>query len=927
MNILRHGVTLVLSGLFGLCGLAGLARAQAQTHAQAQPAAALPAGMSRVTSVEGITEYRLANGLQILLVPDDAKPTTTVNLTYHVGSRHESYGETGMAHLLEHLMFKGTPTTRNALAEFGKRGMRANGTTSYDRTNYFASFAANDDNLRWFLSWHADAMVNSFIARTDLDTEMTVVRNEMERGENDPGRVLLQQTMAAMYQWHNYGKDTIGARADVENVDIARLQSFYRLHYQPDNATLTVTGRFDSAKVLAWAAQYFGPVPRPKRTLRPTYTLEPAQDGERSVTLRRAGGAPFIYVAFHVPPAAGDDTAALTVLSWLIGDPPASRLHKRLVERQLAASTFGFTFTLAEPGAMLLGAQLAPGHDVDKARTEMLAAIDSVISEPITSEEFERARTQWLNFWEQGFNDPETVGVQLSDAIGQGDWRLYFVERDRMRKLTLQDVQAAAGRWLKRDNRTVGTYLPTDQPQRAPVPQRADIAALVKGYRGDAALAAVETFDPTPANIDARTQNFALASGLKVALLPKGARGRVVHARLRLHYGDEASLRGQEAVASFVGRLIDKGGAGMTRAQISDRFDQLRATVTIGGGEQALSVSVTTVRESLPAVIDLLGRLLKEPALSAEALQEQRVQLLTELESQRKEPGAVAGNALARHGNPYARGDLRYAPTFDEIAQDAQAVTVDQLRAFHRRFYSAASSEFAAVGDLDVAAVRQALDTAFGDWRQPAAGAMPYVRVPRPLVAVPPLRLLLSTPDKQNANLEMLLPLAVNDNHPDFAALLMANEIFGASSSSRLWMRIREKEGLSYDVRSSVDWNPFEANSPWVASAIFAPQNQPRVEAAFREETLRALKDGFTQAELDTQRAGLLSARRLGRAQDAAVASRLVQNVHLGRRFERAQQLDDALAKLTLAQVNAAFRKYIDPARWAAAWGGDFKAP
>jgi zinc protease len=441
-------------------------------------------------------------------------------------------------------------------------------------------------------------------------------------------------------------------------------------------------------------------------------------------------------------------------------------------------------------------------------------------------------------------------------------------------------------------------------------------------------MAAVEAFDPTPANIDARTQSFALPSGMKVALLPKGARGRVVHARLRLHHGDVASLNGQMAAASFVARLIDKGGAGLSRAQISDRFDKLRASVTIApAGEQSLGVSVSTVRESLPAVIDLLGLLLKEPALSPQALEEQRALALTELETQRKDPGAVAANALARHANPYARGDLRHVPTFDEMASDIRAVDIGQLRAFHRRFYSAATSEFAAVGDLDAPAVRKALETAFGDWRQPAAGALPYVRAPRPLIDMPPLRVLLKTPDKQNANLEGVLALAMNDDHPDFAAMVMANELFGAGTSSRLWMRVRETDGLSYDVRSVIDWNAFEPNSAWQFSAIFAPQNQPRVEAALLEETRRALKDGFTQAELDSQRAGLLSARRLGRAQDAAVAGRLVSNLHLGRRFERAQQLDDALAKLTLAQVNAAFRKHIAPARWAAAWGGDFKAP
>ena len=225
--------------LVALVLLAGLAQAQK-----------LPAGVQAVTAVEGIEEYRLANGLQLLLVPDDSKPTTTVNLTYHVGSRHENYGETGMAHLLEHLIFKGTPTHPKVWAEFEKRGLAANGSTSFDRTNYTASFSANEQNLDWYVGWLADSMVHSFIARRDLDTEMTVVRNEMEMGENSPQRILYQRTLALMYDWHNYGKDVIGARSDVENVDIGRLQAFYRLYYQPDNATLIVAGSFDSARVL-----------------------------------------------------------------------------------------------------------------------------------------------------------------------------------------------------------------------------------------------------------------------------------------------------------------------------------------------------------------------------------------------------------------------------------------------------------------------------------------------------------------------------------------------------------------------------------------------------------------------------------------------------------------------------------------------------
>jgi zinc protease len=908
--------------------VAGLALALLATATLLPPARAqaLPAGVQQVTQVEGITEYRLPNGLQVLLVPDATKPSTTVNLTIRVGSRHENYGETGMAHLLEHLIFKGTPTQRNAMAEFSRRGLRFNGTTGFDRTNYFASFSASDENLRWYLAWQADAMVNSLIARSDLDTEMTVVRNEMESGENNPVRATIEQTLAAMYQWHNYGKTPIGARADVENVDIPRLQAFYRLHYQPDNATLVVAGKFDSAQVLAWVLQSFGPIPKPTRVLPRTYTVDPVQKGERTVAVRRKGGAPFLLAAWHGVPAGHPDYAATDALAAMLGNAPSGRLHKRLVEAKLAASSFGFTWGVAEPGPLMLGLQLAPGQDVDAARQALLATVDAATTtEPFTAEELERVRTQWLNDWEQGFSDPERVGVALSEAIGNGDWRLYFLARDRMRALTLADVQRVATQRLLPDNRTVGTYLPTDAPRRAPDPQLVDVAPMVQGYKGDAAVAQAEAFDATPANLDARTQASTLPSGLKVALLPKGTRGATVQARLVLRFGDVDSLRGQGMAVAMMGGLIDKGGAGMTRAQISDAFDKLRADVGFSASGQTLTVGITTVRQHLPAVVALVGKLLREPAFPADALDERRRQLLAAVAAQRSEPGAVAGNALQRHGNPYPRGDLRHAPSFDETVADANAVTVDAVRAVHRRFVSAAVGEFSAVGDMDVPAVQAALAQALGDWRAPAGGALAYTRAPQPLVAAPPLRQLLPTPDKPNANLLLEQPLPLNDTHPDYPAMLVANYLLGGSPNARLWARIREKDGLSYDVRSYVLWNNFELASRWQASAIFAPQNQPKVEAALQEEVARALKDGFTQKELDESRVGLLNQRRLGRAQDPAVAGALVSNLYLQRKFALQQATDDAIAALTLAQVNAALRRYIDPARWVVIWAGDFK--
>ncbi|MCB0636371.1 MAG: insulinase family protein, partial [Lewinella sp.] len=317
----------------------------------AQSDVTLPEGITQKASVEGITEYLLEdNGLRILLFPDQSKPTITVNVTYLVGSRHEGYGETGMAHLLEHMVFKGTPDHPNIPQELTEHGARPNGTTWYDRTNYFETFSATEENLRWALDMEADRMVNSFIKGEDLESEMTVVRNEFESGENSPVGVLMERVLSTAFLWHNYGQSTIGARADLENVPIERLQAFYKKYYQPDNAYLIVAGKIDVEQTLQLIKEEFGPIPRPERGLYPTYTREPTQDGERFVELARVGDVQVVSAAYHICPGSHQDYPAIDVLIELLTSEPSGRLYQALVGSGKASSQWGWAASLAEPG-------------------------------------------------------------------------------------------------------------------------------------------------------------------------------------------------------------------------------------------------------------------------------------------------------------------------------------------------------------------------------------------------------------------------------------------------------------------------------------------------------------------------------------------------------------------------------------------------
>ena len=882
--------------------------------------AALPPGVSQGPSVEGITEYDLANGLRVLLFPDASQAKTTVNITYLVGSRMENYGETGMAHLLEHMVFKGTPSRGNLMSAMGQRGIDFNGTTWLDRTNYFETFPASDENLDFALAMEADRMVNSFVAKKDLDSEMTVVRNEMERNETNAVRILIQRTMAAAYNWHSYGKDTIGARSDVEQVDIGRLQAFYRLYYQPDNAVLVVAGSFDPDRVLSLVSKYFGPIPRPTRVLPRLYTEEPVQDGERQVTLRRVGNTQWLSDLYHTVPAAHPDSVAIEAAVGVMTVSPGGRLYKALVETKKAAGVDDFVYNGHDPSFAMFLVKVPDQDPIEGAREVMLRTIEGVRSEPITAAELDRVRAKTIKQIDDSINDPQRLGIALSQSIAEGDWRLFFLRRDRWRTVTPADLDRVATQYFKSANRTVGAFIPDAKPDRSPVPPTVDVAAMVKDYKGDPAVAAGETFDATPANLDARAQRFTLANGMKVALLPKKTRGETVQFALRVHYGDEKSIFGLGGEGNLTGDMLMRGTTRHSRQEIEDTLDRLRAKLSVGGSQTSASARGQTVRANLAPTLDLLAEIMRQPSFPPAELETHKRAEIAALEEGRTDPRSIAIRALGRYDNPYPAGDGRYTPTLDEAIKQIQTPGVNALKSFHQRFYGGAAAEIAVVGDFDAPAVKSQLERLFGDWKSPSA----FTRVPEPLVAKRANAMPIETPDKANAFLTGSTSFALNDRDPDYPAFLLANYLLGGSTNSRLWNRVRQKEGLSYGIGSSLRASSFEPNGLLSISAIFAPQNLQLLRTSVQDEIKRASTEGFSATEVEDGKKAMLQERRLARTQDAGLADALTQQAYLGRTFAYSGEVDAAIAKLTPEAVNAALRKYMQPDAFAFVFAGDF---
>ncbi len=916
----------------------------------------LPPGVEKKTSFGGITEYQYPNGLRVLLYPDASNPKITVNMTVLVGSRHEGYGETGMAHLLEHLDFIETTNGRDIKREITEHANPWNGTTSYDRTNYYETFVASDDNLKWALGLETDRLVNVKFTKKILDTEMTVVRNEFERGENSPQSILRERVEATAYLWHNYGKSTIGSKEDLEKVPVERLEAFYKKYYQPDNAVLVVTGRLDEAKTLAMIADSAGKLPRPTRKLDQTYTVEPAQDGERFVELRRVGQGQEVIVAYHAVSAGHPDAAALQVLSGIMsgggggrggrggGGGGEGRLTKALVDNKLATSaSMGFS-QLHDPGLVTLSAALTNDQSLDAAKKALLDTLAGVVTEPPSKDEVERVKTGLLRGLEQNLSDPQALATgALNAAISQGDWRLMFLQHDRLKDVTPEDLVRVAKTYFKASNRTVGYYIPDANPDRTVVPATPDLDAVFRNYKSTVAVDRGETFDPTPANVEARVQRTKLANGMKVVILPKKTTGSMVNGTIELRFGDAASLAGQNSAAQFAGSLLMSGTKNKSRQQLQEEMRKLNAQIQVsggggggfggrggggrggfggGGGINSANANITAPPQNFVAAMRLAVEMLREPAYPEADFDRIVTARIKSLEAVPTEPTQLAAETLQRRLTPWSKGDVLYPATREDQLAEMKKLTLAGVRQFHDRFYGANSGVFAVVGPVDADAVRKAAAELLGNWNTAAA----YKPIAARYKKVEPINTKIETPDKANAQFEAGVRMQLSENDPDYAAMLLAGYMFGGPITSHISDRIRNREGLSYGANARVTV-PAEGDSAMLSGTVsLNPVNGPKVESSFKDELVKTLREGFTEAEVAKSKEAYLNSRMVARSSDGGLLSQLASHEQLGRTMKWDEQLEQKIRALTADQVNAAFRKHVDPAALSIVKAGDWKA-
>lgn len=864
------------------------------------------AALKPVHTVEGIKSYELDNGLQVVLFADQSKPTATVNTTYLVGSRMENYGETGMAHLLEHLMFKGSKNYPDPTKEFTRRGFRMNGTTWLDRTNYFVSFTANDDNMKWALGWSADAMTNSFIAKKDLDTEMTVVRNEYEMGENKPLSVMLKRMQSVLFDWHAYGRSTIGARSDIENVPIENLQAFYHKWYQPDNAVLTVSGKFDEEKVLGWIEESFGKIKRPERKLEKAWTVEPVADGPRTFEIRRPGETQLVAVGYRIPSALADDINAVETAADILSNAPRGRLYKELVETGMATQVFGWPMSTRDPGFVMFGAMVKKGDDLESVKNKLIDTIErSFAKTPATAEEVKTSLAEAAVDYDRALSDPESFAIDLSDYIALGDWRLFFADRDATARVTAEDVDTAAATYFVRDNRVVGLFIPDEHPKRAPYMTTPDVKDVIAKAtfkeEGDQA----EAFDASQANIDARTERFKVG-GVEVALLAKKTRGRTVTVLTNFSWGNLESNKGRAAYNTLIEPMLSRGAAGLDRKAIADERTALKVQGDVMG--------YTTTADNLVKTIELNGKLLFESTFPEKETTQLLKQMSAMIEARSDDPVFMAREALKKHFRIYPEGDPRNAVPSQEMLKAFKAMKRDDLYAWYKDAFSTEHGAIAIVGEFDPKEVRAALEKVFapGKTVDKAHAYKRYFSEYKPVAAD---RIVIDAPTKENAVIVARVDFAGNVDDKDAAAIVVADWILGGGTglSNRLVDRLRQKEGLSYGVGSHVKLPQFGNRASWTMSAIVAPQNMLKAESCAREEIDRAVREGFTQEEVTEAVKGILDSRAVNRAQDDYLAQSWLQFMDAGKTFAFSKAFEDDIRAVTVESVNAALRRMVVP--------------
>lgn len=878
-------------------------------------------GPRKVRHYEGISEYVLDNGLRVLLVPDSSKSTVTVVITYMVGSRHEIYGETGIAHVVEHMAFKGTKNFPDFREQVMNRGASYNGSTWYDRTNYYETLPATDDNLEFAIKFEADRMKNVEINEEKLTPERTVIINELDMGESQADNVLKEKMEAISYMFHGYGHSTIGAKSDVANAPLESVKAFYEKYYQPDNALLVISGKFDENKTLSLVQTHFGSIAQPQRKLTATYTRESNRDSAQEITLRRVSEVGAVGMIFHTPPAAHPDTAPLEIMESIMTDKPSGRLYQSLILTKKAAGLRPFGYTREEGGIVGFYTSIPKDKSLQEVRDIMIQSVQDIEKKPFTAEEVERAKNNFLKKSDLLIANSEDFAIEMSEWASCGDWRIFFFHRDQIKKTTPQDVQRVALSYLKPENRTIGILLPTEKPQTVEIPEAGNLETLLASYNQEVEKTEQKTFDLSPDNLEKNIRRLTLPNGMKIALLKKPSRAESVEIGLFISVCNPTDLvAGKRGINAYVADMLMKGSTKYTETQLKDELAKLKSEIRITGQNNGTMISIRTTGANVIPVCQLLEEILKHPTFNQVEFDTLKQEKINQMVRMKTEPLMVGIQFILHY--LYPENHPQYTPAMDENIKFQENLQLESVKSFYNDYYGANLSRVAIAGEFDIEATQDFLTKAFGSWNSKKNNILVEDTFPG---SRPVINKSIETPGKTNAMIILATNFQMKHSHPDEAALKMANYLLGGKGlRARFGDRIRTKEGFSYMVQSMLEVPNQGDNSVFGAIAIASPLNIPKTEKAFFEEIEKAANQGFTTEELENGKTAYLESRKTELAEDRSLVNEMSRQLSTNETFIHYQDQQEKIKNLTLEQVNNAMKTYIQGNKIFVVKAGDF---
>ena len=881
-----------------------------------------------VDKVQGVTETHLANGLTILSKEAHAAPVVYFSVWYKVGSRNEISGQTGLSHILEHMMFKGTNDLPPGAIDhlFLTNGGEINASTGEDRTEYHELIAA--DRLELAARIEADRMENSKFDPTELAHEMTVVRSELEGDANSPGFDLEANTFTpAAFTSHPYHWPVIGWRTDVEAVSGRRdvIYDYYRKHYMPNNAIVVMVGDFDTKKAVAIVQKQFGIYPAGILDTH-NITPEPPQRGERRVTLKRPGTTGEVLVGYHVPETGQPDHYVLDVISQILSGGRSARLYQALVEKGIAQSASGNDSDNKDPYLMVFDGTPSAGVTNTAVETALEAEIAKLQTTPVTAGELARAITQT----EAAFiYQNDSVSGQANDlgayaVIGLPHYRATYL--NKIRAVTAADIQRAAKTYFTADNRTVAYFDPQPVPAGAipPPPPVTDNFGSAKPITDPRQKALLANLDKEFNSVSPATTKPASAPKPTRIVLPNGMTlivqenhaNKTVALSGFVRAGSAFDPDGKYGDAQMTAAMLGRGTTTKTALQLALSLESVGASVGIGAGEESASLGGASLSQDFGLTLNTLADELQRSSFPTDQIERLRAQILSGIEDSRQDTGGTGGAGtqaeIAFAQAIYPKGHPYWDPTLDQSAAAIKSLTRADLTAFYNTYYRPDTTALVVVGDVNTPDVIKQVTAAFGGWPKPASPA-PALRIPDvPVPAKAPAPIVIPLADAPQTSILFGYSGGLTQTSPDyFAAQILNYTLGGDTFGSRLGKSIRDENGLAYSVSSG-----FEARHGAGPFQVFVganPKNATRAITLLRQILTQEQQYGVTPDEVRLAKLYITGSYPLRLETNAGVAGVLTLAEDYGLGLDFPQRRNALYNAVTVEQVNAAAKKYLHP--------------